>query len=274
VSIDVMLALIGPLIVWGLWNRRRFYAWCLIGVAAVFAALSFVSAFGFAAEGRDAMVAGRETERLAVDAAERKYSRLQAARNELGKARPLTEVEAALERLQGDERWRISRQCTAARQKAMAEWCTGVHRLNEERARAREAERLDAEIARATAELLSARRSKGGGILDSQIELIAELTGWPATKVRVGIVLLAASAMQLGAGLGLTVGLAPLMSYLDERKRRRMEKPQFGEHLTWGDQSEPAARDVAPEEERASKPGQRKRRPSNGRASTREREDG
>jgi hypothetical protein len=240
VTIDVMLAVIGPLVVWGLLQRRRLYAWSLIGMAAIFALLSFVSALGFAAEGRDTMAAGRETERMAVDGAQQKLARLVAARNELGYARSLVVVEAAIEAQRGDRRWVMSRQCAAVRQKEMADWCTALHRLNEERARAGEADRLDAEIAAANSELLSLRAKSGSTILDSQVDLIAQLTGWPPDKVRAGIVLLVASAMQLGAGFGLAIGLAPVLVVLEERRRQRVSKPQFGEHLSWKQSTRPS----------------------------------
>jgi hypothetical protein len=112
--------------------------------------------------------------------------------------------------------------------------------LNTEQASAKEAERLEVEIRKATSELLSARQASGHGLLDAQINMIVEGTGWTEAKVRVGLLLLAAFVMQLGSGFGVALGVAPLQAYLEQRKSRRLGKPDPGGHLRW--RAEPGVR--------------------------------
>jgi hypothetical protein len=255
IAIDVMLALMGALVIWGFLNGRRLYAWGLIGIGAIFAALSFASALGFAAEGRDGMIAGRQTERLAVEAAERRLAGLQAARTQLGTLTAASVVEVRVNALRADQRWPMTRQCTVARQKEWADWCNEAHKAMADLAKAKAAERLDAEIPSATTELLSLRRKTGRSLVDAQVALIVEMTGWSEAKVRVSLVLLAITALQMGAGFGLGIGLAPLLVFLEERRRRRVSKPQFGEHLRWkqGTEGAPEVEDDARSLRRAGK---------------------
>lgn len=234
VAVDVMLGLLGPLIMWGLANGRRLYVWGAVSVVSAFAILSFVSGLGFAAEGRDGAAAKRETQRLAVNAAHQRLESLQETRKRLGSPQPSTVIEAELVGLRADRRWVLSKQCTVMRQGELVQWCQGVHKLNTEQATAKEKQRLEIEISTATSELVAARQALGHGLLDAQIDMIVEGTGWGEAKVRVGLLLLAALVMQLGAGFGVALGLAPLQSYLEKKKSERLRKPNPGEHLSWG----------------------------------------
>jgi hypothetical protein len=234
VAVDVMLALLSPLIAWGLREGRRLYAWGGAGMVIAFAVLSFVSAIGFAAEGRDGAATKRETGRLAVKATQERLERLQATRKQLGAQRPPAVIEAELIGFRGDRRWSASKQCTVTRQPALGDWCRGAQKLLAEQVAAREAERLEMEMETATAELLAARQTSGHGLLDAQIDMIAEGTGLAEGKVRVALLFLVAFVMQLGAGFGVALGLVPLQAHVDHRKRAKLRKPTLGGHLVWG----------------------------------------
>jgi hypothetical protein len=254
VSVDIMLGLLGPLIMWGLANARRLYVWSAVGVVSCFAVLSFASALGFAAEGRDGATAKRETTRIAVNATQEKLDRLQERRKRLGTPRQPAIVEAELAGLRADRRWMATRECSVVRSEQARQWCATAHRLRAELASANAAEQLEADIAAATSDLLAQRQASGHGLIDAQVDMIVEGTGWPEGKVRVGLLLLIAFVMQLGAGFGVALGLAPLQSYLEERKSQRLAKPTPGGHMVWSS-GPPRADEAGPEAKAVSREG-------------------
>jgi hypothetical protein len=67
------------------------------------------------------------------------------------------------------------------------------------------------------------------------VALIGEITGWPEAKLQVALALLAAFVMELGAGFGMTLGLAPLQARLRAKGEGPLMKPATGGHLTWGE---------------------------------------
>jgi hypothetical protein len=110
-----------------------------------------------------------------------------------------------------------------------------VHKLNAEQAASNEVDRLETEIRTATSALVSSRQASGHGLLDAQIDMIVDGTGLAEGKVRVALLFLVAFVMQLGAGFGVALGLAPLQVYLEEKKRAQLKKPTAGGHLIWGE---------------------------------------
>jgi hypothetical protein len=162
VAVDVMLALISPLMAWGLKEGRRFYASGAAGIVLLFGILSFNSALGFAAEGRDGAASKRETGRLAVRATQQKLEGLQGTRKGLGQPRPTLVVEAELNSMRADRRWAASRNCTAAKREDVGYWCQAAHKLVAEQAAAKESMRLDREIDTATRDLAAARERLAG----------------------------------------------------------------------------------------------------------------
>lgn len=231
VTVDVMLGLLGPLVMWGLATGRRLYAIGVVSIILAFATLSFVSALGFAAEGRDGAMSRRETDRLAVNTAKRRVDVLQASKERLGTQRPSAVIDVEITGLRSDRRWPETQQCISARQTTLSQWCAGVRRLSAEYASAKASEAMEEEIRMATSELLVARQASEHGLLDAQIDMIAGGTGWPEAKVRVGLLLLVAFVLQLGAGFGVALGLAPLHAYLEEKDRRRLTRPRPDGHL-------------------------------------------
>ena len=244
-----MLALLGPLILWGFANRRRLYVSGGTAVVLSFAALSFVSALGFAAEGRDGVVAKRQTERLRIEAARRRLEGLEEARKLLGRTGRPAVIEAELAALRVDRRWMASKECAAPRGQELGAWCRRLSQHHVHLAAAKEAERLDGEIKAAAAELVDLREKSGHGVLDAQVAFIGEITGWPEAKLQVALALLAAFVMELGAGFGVTLGVAPLQARLRERREGELTKPAAGGHLTWGEGA--PAQDEAEEEDTA-----------------------
>jgi hypothetical protein len=233
VAVDVMLAMLSALIVWGVKEQRILYAFSAVGMVVCFAVLSFVSALGFAAEGRDGAAAKRETGRLAVKAAEQNLEDLRARKMRLGTPRSVSIVEAELEGLRADPRWTATKQCTTAMTKTLRQWCQAAQKVNVESAAASEAERLQPNIETATAELLAARQTQNPGFVDAQLEVFTEATGWAEAKVRFGLLFLVAFVMQLGAVFGIAMGLAPLQHYVEQKKHDRLKKPVPEGHIVW-----------------------------------------
>lgn len=236
IAVDVMLALLPALIAWAWLNGRRLYTWGASGLVLCFAVVSFASALGAVAEGRDAMLANHGTQRMAVAAVERKLERLEAQRKSLGTPRLASVIEAELSGWRTDRRWHATQGCTFIPASA-TEWCKLPHGLEVERASADEAERIDGALQVVNAEVLALRQQSARGLLDAQVDFISEITGWAEAKVRMGLVLLVVFALLLGAGFGLGLGLVPLLVRLEEKKRLALSKPPTGQHLTWADQT-------------------------------------
>jgi hypothetical protein len=246
-AVDSLFALLGPLVLWGRRHGLRYYAWAATVLAAACGALSFLSALGFAVDGRDRAQNRHETEHLAIEAAARRRQALQETRRGLGSPPPRRLADARVAGLEADPRWAASAGCTRSAVVALRGWCAAARRLLEEQATAQEAERLDGEIDAALSEWIALRRQTGRSLVDVQLSMLAEFSGWAENSVRLGLSTLAALVLIGGAGFGLALGLAPLEIYLEERRRRRLRKPSGEGHLAWSDVTGPAANGVEPE---------------------------
>ena len=234
VSVDVMLALTGVLIVWGNNNQRRVYVFVVAGLAAMLALLSTVSALGYLAQSREASVASRETETLVITTARTAVEHIRQQRSNLGSLAPKAVVDAELKSLTLDRRWGATKGCRSRARDDNVAYCDRVQVVQRQATAASAAEQLDAELRDTIAALAAAQRSASGRP-EAQISFISEQTGLAERHVRLAVVLLAGITFELGAALGVGLGLSPWLVSRESRKQK-LARPDPRDHLARSDE--------------------------------------
>lgn len=190
------------------WRARRLL-FLVLGVPAwlLLSAVSLLAAFGYGAEIRDQRAHGRETQsailRQAI-AEEARLMRLDAASSE---RRAPAEIEAAIAMLRQDARWASSAQCTDATARASRTFCARYHETNGALEAARQRTKHDQQLADVRREIARLRTEGAGLMSEPQVQVLAQMLGASAPRVRTALIVLAALFIEIGSGLGLYLAL-------------------------------------------------------------------
>jgi hypothetical protein len=208
-SADLLKALLPFFIAWA-WREQRFVAALSgVGVFALFAGFSLLSAIGFAASNREAVVQSRSALDEAYARAEQEYQRKNAALAVLPARRPVTVLEEELRAAEQSRLWPRSKDCTEATEPASRSFCDLYFRLRAERAAAEEAVRLEASIAALEGEL-SRLKSEGAGLVpDAQVTALSALFSIAEDRLRLVLIIAVALVVELGSSLGLYLAAGP-----------------------------------------------------------------
>jgi len=200
---DVLKALLPFFIAWS-WQARRFIAATSGSLAfAFFAGFSLLSAIGFAADNRGALVQARDD----ISSAYTRVQNMRTYAETRRKALPVHRAEAIvtqeIERHRQDRRWASTKSCTDATEKLSREYCAAFFSLRAELAAAQEADRLAAEIEALDAEAARLRAQGAGQDSDPQVSLLSRILGQQKEPVRLALIIAVALLVEIGASLGL-----------------------------------------------------------------------
>jgi hypothetical protein len=200
---DIFKALLPFFIAWG-WQARRYLA-AILGALAFtfFAGFSLLSAIGFAADNRGALVDAREGTAQEYARVQRAMTDAQARRDALPVHRPASITAEDIERHGQSRRWQATNGCTNATENESRAFCAEYFRLRAELAAATEAKRLSEEIAVLQRDSASLRENGAGQDSDPQVVLLSRITGVSPESIRLALIIAVALLVEIGASLGL-----------------------------------------------------------------------
>lgn len=202
-SADVLKALLPFFIAW-CWLARRFVAAAAGSLAFVFfAGFSLLSAIGFAADNRGALVQERNDLSSAYQRMHDMREYAHARRKALPFYRAATIVTEEIEGQRQNRRWASTKSCTDATERLSRDYCAAYFSLRAELAAAQEAERLGEEISHQDTELARLRAEGAGQDSDPQVSLLTRITGQEEDTVRLTLIIIVALLVETGASLGL-----------------------------------------------------------------------
>jgi hypothetical protein len=223
-SADLLKGLLPFFIAWA-WRERRFVA-ALSGTATfmLFAGFSLLSAIGFAAINRDAVVEGR----VAVDGTyarvQQEYERKVAARSALPPNRPATVIAEELRAAEQSRLWTRTKNCSEATEPASRAFCDAFYRLRAEQAAAEEAVRLESGIAALGDDLARLKAEGAGQARDAQVSTLSGLFHLPEDQLRLALIVAVALVVELGSSLGLYLATGPFTGPIASTEPR--QKPE------------------------------------------------
>ena len=200
---DMLKALLPFFIAWR-WREKGYVAAILGSLAfAFFAGFSLLSAIGFAAQTRGALVDAR-------DSMSKEYARMQSAmaeanvrRKALPVHRPAAIVSEEIERHRQNRRWSATKGCANATELQSRDFCAGYFALRAELATAKEEDRLAGQIAALQDESAKLRDRGAGQDSDPQVTLLSRIFGLGEESVRLSLIIAVALLVEIGASLGL-----------------------------------------------------------------------
>ncbi|MCD8571198.1 MAG: hypothetical protein LRY76_06715 [Alphaproteobacteria bacterium] len=202
-SADVLKALLPFFIAWS-WQARRLIAAVSGSLAfAFFAGFSLLSAIGFAADNRGALVQERADLSSAYARVQDMRAYADAQRKALPTHRASAIVSEEIARHRQNRRWASTKGCTDATEKLSRDYCAAYFSLRAERATAQEAERLASEIGALDAEASRLRAQGAGNDSDPQVSLLSRILGQEKEPVRLTLIIAVALLVEIGASLGL-----------------------------------------------------------------------
>ena len=168
-----------------------------------FAAFSFLSAIGFAADNRGTLVDAREGISQAYTRVQRSLGEAETRRNALPAHRPASVVTEEIGAHRQNRRGNATKECANATEGESRAFCAEYFRLRSELAIAQESERLSDQIATLQAESATLRGDGAGQDSDPQTSLLSRITGQKPEPVRLALTIAVALLVEIGASLGL-----------------------------------------------------------------------
>lgn len=206
---DLIKCLLPFFIAWA-WRERRFVA-AMSGVAAfvLFTGFSLLSAIGFAAVNRSAVVENRAAGAEAYERIQQDYDRKQSELTALPPRRPAAVVSEELRGAEQSRLWARSKNCLDATESASRDFCTAYYRLRAEQAAAEEAPRLENALASLQDQLKQLKTQGAGQNSDAQVATLSDVLALPQDRVRQALIVLVALVVELGSSLGLYLAMGP-----------------------------------------------------------------
>ena len=199
--------------------KSRQWSQAAAGIAlwTVTLAFSLTSALGFAALNRTDTTGIRAAQ---VENYKDVRSDLARSRERLSwipEHRPAGMVQASIDGLKQQRRWRQTSGCSDATSRKSIAFCRGFHQLNAELAAATEAQLVEQKIAQLKIELAKLPESSSQTAADPQATVLARLSGQNNEVVQTGLVILMAILVELGSALGFYVALGQWKIYEDRK---------------------------------------------------------
>ncbi len=189
--------------------RNRTYSQALGGALlfAVCFSYSLTSSLGFAALNRADTTGSRVLKAEAHQDYRAELDRARETLKGLPAHRPLAAVDGDIEAFKQNGRWAASGECTNATSGKSMTYCEGFYKLKAERANADEGDKLEARIAelrKSLGDVDATSVSKA----DPQGQFLAGLLGLSIEEIQMGLTLLIAMLVELGASLGFYTAFA------------------------------------------------------------------
>jgi len=201
---DILKAVLPLFILWAWRAGRSRFVLPATAVWVVFAGFSLLSAFGFTAGNRIEAAAQQTALNDRLDRVQSEAAAARARIAALPASRPVAVIDAEIARLRQNVRWQSTRACTDATVPASRTYCAQYFARVGERASARAADELKAQLdqfARREEDLIS---QGAGRIADPQSSLLAGIFQVPENRVRLILITVLALVIELGSGLGFT----------------------------------------------------------------------
>lgn len=206
---DLLKCLLPFFIAWA-WRERRFVAALSgMGVFALFAGFSLLSAIGFAASNRNAVVESRAAIDGTYARVQQEHERQAAALSALPTGRPATVIAEELRAAEQNRLWTRTKNCSEATEPASRAFCDAFYRLRAEQAAAEEAARLESAIAALGNELARLKAEGAGQARDAQVSTLSGLLRLPEDQLRLALIVAVALVVELGSSLGLYLAAGP-----------------------------------------------------------------
>lgn len=200
---DMLKALLPFFIAWR-WREKGYVAAILGSLAfAFFAGFSLLSAIGFAADNRGALVDARDGVAQEYARMQRSLAEAETARSALPPHRPATIIAEEIERHRQSRRWSATNACTSVTQPESRDFCAEYFGMRAELAAAKEGARLTAQITTLHTESVKLRESGAGQDSDPQVTLLSRIFGLGEGSVRLSLIIAVALLVEIGASLGL-----------------------------------------------------------------------
>lgn len=205
-----LLKCMSPFFIAWAWRERRFVAALSgVGVFFLFAGFSLLSAIGFAAVNRSAVVESRAAGAEAYERIQHDYDRKQSELTALPPRRPAAVVAEELRAAEQSRLWARSKNCLDAMESTSRDFCTAYYRLRPEQAAAEEAPRLENALASLQDRLKQLKMQGAGQESDAQVATLSVVLALPEDRVRLALIVLVALVVELGSSLGLYLAMGP-----------------------------------------------------------------
>lgn len=168
---------------------------------------SLSSLVGFSEQHRASHVGALAGQKLQHETANATLQRTRLARAELGNVAAPTVVSATIARLKQDRRWVSTSGCNTVTDAGGRKFCQEVADAEMLWQKGLNAELLDQEERRLTAEVAQLSIADATEQGDSRAVVVARMTGWPVKVIENGLVVLFIAVMEIGSGLGLFIAL-------------------------------------------------------------------
>ena len=182
-------------------------------VWVVVTAYSLTSAFGHAALNRNDVAGERVHEKQVYEELRSDIARAKEQLSWVPQHRPAMTVQAEINSLKGEKRWRRTSGCTDATVTKSIVFCDGYHKLMSELASAEKSAALEERIAVAQEKLGDMGGRTVLGEADPQVSAIANLLGVSPETVKVGMMVFIALLLEIGSGLGLYIAFSQWRLY-------------------------------------------------------------
>ncbi|MGH1353408.1 MAG: primase-like DNA-binding domain-containing protein [Methyloligellaceae bacterium] len=216
-SADSLKALLPFFIAWG-WRSGR-YSIVVPGIAVwvLFSGFSLLSALGFSASNRGAILESRNTLTAQYERLQSDLKAAQARISRLPQARAFTIVEQEINRYKQHVRWTTTKKCVDATIPESREYCRKYFSLRSELAAAKEYAKLQKQN-QTLKDKISRLRSNGAETdSDPQVSLLSRIFGQSSENIRLTLTIIVALLVELGSSLGLYLSA----SHSPVRKRQK-----------------------------------------------------
>jgi len=205
---DILKAVLPFLIAWSITARRPLGAMAGITVWLVCLVFSLTSAVGFASLNRADTAKIRALQASHLETLQIEQARLRKKLGWLPEHRPEPIVRLEITAAKDHPRWRSSAECRNATIIKSRVFCNRYRQLEVEQASAAEAARIETRLSEISKELANQIRSDASTSRDPQVVSLTRITGQPRNTVRMSLIVLMATLLEVGSSLGLFVALS------------------------------------------------------------------
>ena len=202
-AIDVLKAF-APVWMTRAWQHRRYIHASLSFVLLLTGmTLSLSAAYGLIIEQRTGVTSDRQANQAELHDALAGKERIEAQLSHLGFTRPADTIAAELRAQEQHARWEATNGCVDATANKSREFCTQYNELKAEEARAEAVALERTRLAELETKITQLRAGGANRLADPQLESLAKVSGIPAARLEVGLLLLIAAAMEFVSSFGL-----------------------------------------------------------------------
>ncbi len=202
-SADCLKALLPFFIAWG-WRSGR-YSIVVPGIAVwiLFSGFSLLSALGFSASNRGAIIESRDTLAAQYQRLQSDLKTVQSNLSRLPQSRASAVLQQEMSRHQQNVRWTNTKRCMNATLTESRGYCQKYFSLRSELAAAKEYAKLQSQSQALKNKINKLRLAGAEADADPQVSLLSRIFGQSAESIRLTLTVIVALLVELGSSLGL-----------------------------------------------------------------------